>query len=257
MKIVLYGAGYIGLTLLSHLTEHEVSIITKNHHKEHALFTHLSHEKNSEKEIADVIRSADSIICTVAPSDNNYRLYTETAAFLTKVNPNGYFIYTSSIGVYGDLEGELDETANIEPKNDRTKLLFEAEQTFLQNDNSCVLRLGGIYGPHRSILARIMERGVITGSKSWPTNMVHRDDVIEAILFALTHHLKGIYNLVDCEHVSREDLYTQIADQRGIALPQWDEALPIYHGGNRKISNQKLLHEGFRMHHPTKKIEDL
>lgn len=256
MNITLYGAGYIGLALLAHLEDHSVTIVTRTRHQEHALFHHLSHEKNTSQEIENVLSDSDIIICTITPHDQNYALYSTTAEFLTKAAPNSFFIYTSSIGVYGGTEGEITEATQCTPTTERTKHLLMAEQRFLTTNNACIFRLGGIYGPGRTILDRFIAQGYISGPKTWPTNMIHRDDVVGAILFALTKKPTGIYNLVDCEHPSREDLYVQIAEAKGISLPEWRESTPLVHGGNRKVNNQKLLHAGYHMIHPTKNLTD-
>src|SRR5678815_5513057 len=109
-------------------------------------------------------------------------------------------LYTSSTSVYGQTDGSLvDETSATEPKSETSKVLVDTEK-LLRNCPAITLRLAGIYGPERGYLFQQFLRGeaTITGEGSRYLNMIHRDDVVRAIVGALAHGKPGeIYNVTD------------------------------------------------------------
>lgn len=256
MNIVLFGAGYIGLALAAHLSQNHLTLVTKTPHPEFSEHTHYSFDAGEEPLITQSLHEADVVICTVAKNENDYSMYPNVARFIMKYSKDAFHIYTSSIGVYGNHQGEVAEQDECTPATEREKHLLAAENIFLQQHTACVLRLGGIYGPGRSLLSRILQRGKITGPKEWPINMVHKDDVIGAILFALETPLHGIYNVVTPSHPSREVVYQEAARAQGERLPPWDESAPIFHGGNKIVSSNKILERGFRFIYNTLKYDD-
>ena len=84
--------------------------------------------------------------------------------------------------------------------------------------------------------------------------MIHRDDAIAAIDYAIRHHLNGVYNLSDDDHPTIGHLYDQLAHHfhlpKAIWNPDQDTALL-----NKRISNHKIKSEGFAFHHPHRILE--
>ena len=87
-------------------------------------------------------------------------------------------------------------------------------------------------------------------------NMIHRDDLIRAIIVALERGRDGeIYNAVDDEPVSQLEFFQWLAAKLDKALPPTmpeDAAAPRKRGlTNKRISNRKLRTElGFAFTHP-------
>lgn len=174
------------------------------------------------------------------------------------------FVYTSSTGVYGQNDGSLvDETSPTEPPSETARVLVETEQLLLKaarenNFPALILRAAGIYGPERGYLLKQFLRGDarIEGTGARTLNMIHRDDLIRAILAALERGRPGeIYNAVDNEPVSQLEFFQWLAATLGKPLPRFgpeDGAPPRKRGlTNKRIANKKLKTElGFAFLHP-------
>jgi nucleoside-diphosphate-sugar epimerase len=122
-----------------------------------------------------------------------------------------------------------------------------------------VLRVAGIYGPGRSWYLQQLLAGEarIEGEGGRHLNMIHRDDVVGAVLAALEQGRPGeVYNAVDDEPVAQKDFIAWLADRLGQPLPP---SVPESMETNRKrgvthkrISNQKLKRElGYSFTYPT------
>lgn len=173
-------------------------------------------------------------------------------------------VYTSSTGVYGQNDGSLvDETSPTEPATETARVLVETEQVLLaagreKNFPAMVLRAAGIYGPERGYLLKQFLRGEarIEGAGARTLNMIHRDDLIRAIIAALERGRGGeVYNAVDDEPVSQLEFFQWLAAKLGKPLPPVvceDSAAPRKRGlTNKRISNWKLRTElGFAFTHP-------
>jgi nucleoside-diphosphate-sugar epimerase len=165
-------------------------------------------------------------------------------------------VYTSSTGVYGQNDGSLvDETSPTEPASETARVLVEAEQVLLaagreKHFPAMILRAAGIYGPGRGYLLKQFLRGEarIEGAGARTLNMIHRDDLIRAIIAALERGRAGeLYNAVDDEPVSQLEFYQWLAAKLGKPLPTTmpeDAAAPRKRGlTNKRIANRKLKAE--------------
>ena len=166
------------------------------------------------------------------------------------------FLYTSSTGVYGQNDGSVvDESSATEPTTDTAKVLLEAESCLLtagreRSFPAIVLRSSGIYGPERGYLLKQFLRGDarIEGSGERILNMIHRDDLIRAIIAALVHGRAGeIYNVTDDSPVSQLEFFKWLATTLGKPLPlatTVNLVEPRKRGlTNKRISNAKLKRE--------------
>jgi nucleoside-diphosphate-sugar epimerase len=165
-------------------------------------------------------------------------------------------IYTGSYAVYGDQGGAwVDEESAIAPTNRNGEILAETEQVLLSVKNAvkvCIFRLGGIYGPGRT-LVRIFGRSAGTtrpGSGDEPSNWVHLDDIVGAIDFARQHQLEGVYNLVGSVPLPVRVLLDRVCSQNGLPAVAWDPTQPSNRAYNARVSNQKLRTAGYQFVHP-------
>lgn len=185
-----------------------------------------------------------------------------------QVNGAPRIVYTSSTGVYGQNDGSLvDETGPTQPTSETAQVLVEAEKTLLaagreKNFPAMVLRAAGIYGPERGYLLKQFLRGEarIEGAGARTLNMIHRDDLVRAIIAALERGRGGeIYNVTDDEPVSQVEFFRWLAEKLGQPLPPVvpeDAAAPRKRGlTNKRISNRKLKVElGFGFTYPDFRI---
>ena len=136
--------------------------------------------------------------------------------------PPRKFVYTSSTGVYGQTDGSIvDETSLTEPASPTAEILIATEQLLLQAARergfpAMILRLAGIYGPGRGYWLRQFLAGEarLEGDGQRILNMIHRDDVVGAVLAALDRGVPGtIYNVTDDEPVTQRALFEWLATQ--------------------------------------------
>jgi nucleoside-diphosphate-sugar epimerase len=179
--------------------------------------------------------------------------------------PPKKFVYTSSTAVYGQDDGSVvDETAPTEPVAATARVLVEAENVLLEAVRqrgfpAIIARLAGIYGPGRGHWFKQFLSGQarIQGSGGRILNMIHRDDVVGALIAALKKGRPGqIYNVVDDEPVTQLGCFQWLSGVLGRPLPP-----PAREGpgtsrkrgpANKRVSNRKLKRElGYTFKYPT------
>ena len=84
--------------------------------------------------------------------------------------------------------------------------------------------------------------------------MIHCEDAVAAVDYAVRHHLQGIYNLSDDEHPTLGHLYDELARHFRLPPVSWDSSRK---GAqlNKRISNHKVKAEGFVLHHSHRVLE--
>jgi nucleoside-diphosphate-sugar epimerase len=179
--------------------------------------------------------------------------------------PPGKFVYTSSTAVYGQNDGSLvDETAPTEPLAPTARVLVEAEKVLLEAARqrsfpAIIARLAGIYGPGRGYWFKQYLSGAapLEGGGGRILNMIHRDDVVGALIAALDQGRPGeIYNVVDDEPVTQLAFFQGLSAALGRALPppapQEPGAARKRAPANKRVSNRKLKTElGYLFKYPT------
>jgi nucleoside-diphosphate-sugar epimerase len=122
-----------------------------------------------------------------------------------------------------------------------------------------ILRVAGIYGPGRGHLFNqyLKNEALIPGKGLRLLNMIHREDLIGAIITALVHGRTGeIYNAVDNEPVAQIHFFRWLSETPGKYMPPFgpedveaDRKRALTH---KKVSNRKITMElGYRFKYPT------
>jgi nucleoside-diphosphate-sugar epimerase len=167
--------------------------------------------------------------------------------------------YISSAGVYGDHQGQtVTEDSTVDCLNPVNAMLVEAENVLLTIDRPdtkiCVLRLGGIYGPGRDMVAMIKQ----AAGEQIPKNGSDIPawsgifDITNGVSFAFSKQLVGIYNLVDDMQLSRRELSNEVCDIDGLPPVIWaNENMPGARAMNAKVANEKIKSEGFLLSSPS------
>jgi nucleoside-diphosphate-sugar epimerase len=137
------------------------------------------------------------------------------------------FLYMSTTGVYGDAAGAtVDESSPVEPSNDRSLRRVAAEQLTrawceARGVRRVVLRVPGIYGPHRLPLERL-QRGepALVNTAAGPGNRIHVDDLVTACVAALERPVSGVFNVGDGDHSSTTVFLQVSAELAGLPPPE-------------------------------------
>lgn len=253
MKLLLIGAGYVGITLLRYIQdqEYEIFVTTTDPNKVELLKPYAKDVilLKSADDLNKAIADCDAIILTIAPKKNqNYEeTYLNTAKNISlsvsKREKPPYILYTSSTSVYEGIEEKwATEDLPLHPKSEKGQILLQTEKLLLDCSKTCILRLGGIFGPGREISKRVqsLTGKELPGTGDEPTNHIHLEDIVKGISFCLSHHLIGIYNLVNNDHPTKKELYSPLCHFN----PNLSHNSKGY-----KVSNNKIVSVGFT---PTK-----
>lgn len=270
MRVLIIGPGYIGLPLGAELARrsHEVFSLSRRGDADASLKANgiqpLSADVSDLNSLSALsVPAFDWVVNCVSSShggvEDYRRVYLQGARNLVHwlgPRPCSKFVYTSSSGVYGQNDGSwVEEGAATEPQSATSRVLIETERVFLEAARerdfpAVVLRVAGIYGPGRSWWVRRMLEGEarIEGEGQRTLNMIHRDDVIGAIIAALERGQPGeIYNAVDDEPVAQKEFLGWLANKLGRPLPttvvESVESNRKRGVTNKRISNQKLKRE--------------
>ncbi|VFP84548.1 Protein YeeZ [Candidatus Erwinia haradaeae] len=154
-----------------------------------------------------------------------------------------HIVFTSSISVYGTRSEIVNENTGLSPKSVAGNILREVENWLCQTTGIVVdiLRLSGLVGPNRHpgyFLAgkKELENG------SHGVNLVHRDDVIAAIILLLKDGIGGrIYNLSASKHPARNEFYPYASMQLGLKPPTFTTPSRGRHG--KIIDGSKICRE--------------
>jgi nucleoside-diphosphate-sugar epimerase len=283
MRVLIVGCGYVGLPLAAELViqGHAVYGLRRSSSADDALnaagVTPLRADITQPDSLNKLPRDFDWVVNCVASGGGGvaeyWQLYLQGMVNLTgwlapttqRTHVNiPRVVYTSSTGVYGQNDGLLvDETSLTEPLSETARVLVMAESFLMaraaeRKFPAMILRAAGIYGPERGYLLKQFLRGDsrIEGSGARILNMIHRDDLIRAIIAVLERGREGeIYNVVDDAPVSQLDFYQWLAARLNKPLPPTideDAATPRKRGlTNKRISNAKLKADlGFEFKYP-------
>jgi nucleoside-diphosphate-sugar epimerase len=130
-------------------------------------------------------------------------------------------IFTSSSSVYGTGSGVMKESSVLQPESVAGKTLVELENWLhdLPGTSVDIVRLAGLVGPNRHP-GRFLAGKTGLDNGGHAVNLVHLDDVVEAIVLLLQSPKGGrVYNLCASKHPSRDDFYPFVSKQLGLVAP--------------------------------------
>lgn len=205
--------------------------------------------------VRDLLNRCDAAVLCMAPNRNarDYRtVYLDGIRHVVHAvagTPIKRIIYTSSTRVYGYDDGRwVDESTPPQPVDDNGIILLAAEQALLDGSASqlsnhettaTVLRLGGIHGPGRDLVdrAKRLAGRSSSGGRSY-VNLIHRDDIVAAIVKLLDIHHHGVLNCVGNDPRTRRDLYDNIVAAHGLAPIQWSNLESESRG--KRVRNDRI-----------------
>jgi nucleoside-diphosphate-sugar epimerase len=263
MRVLIVGCGYVGLPLGAELVRqgHEVFGLRRSASEElrAAGITPLNADITQPDTLAQLPRHFDWVVNCAASgggSAEDYRkLYLDgnrnLIAWLA-TSPPKKLIYTSSTSVYAQNDGSwVTEQSPTQPEAATARILAESEELLVaaarNQFSAIILRVAGIYGPQRGHAFKQFLSGEarIEGGGTRFLNMIHRDDLIGAIIAALERGAPGeIYNVADNEPVTQLKFFEWLAAQLNRPLPPkvaGGEELQRKRGPtNKRVSNAKL-----------------
>lgn len=166
-----------------------------------------------------------------------------------RVPAAGTIVYTSSTSVYAfGGARRVDELMPAEPATERARILAETEATLAAARSAWArvftLRLAGIYGPGRTYLVEQVRRGEIAGVGHHHLNLIHRDDIVGAImgcLLAPPAVTGGVFNVVDDQPTPKAEVVAWLAERLGAPSPQFTGEP---HPGRNAVTPDRIILNG-------------
>lgn len=276
MNIAIIGAAYTGKEAARYLTSkgHAISVTTTKPERVNELEPVADRvvvmRGNDRARMRELIAGQDAVLVTVAggmvEKDGEFvmdlELYTDTyvgtaqclVECLDAAPALRQIIFTGSWSVYGNAGGadDVDEDTAVTPGSpfqqvyaDTEDILFGAQTDALK---VCVFRTGTIYGPNLGYIPRELKSQTLPLAGQTvpfdgdsPATLIHRDDVVNALEFALAERLSGVYNLVNDISESKASFMGAIVAAAGGEPINW-----VGHGtGPKTLSNQKIKDAGY------------
>lgn len=190
-------------------------------------FDALQDETVLRNELAGALNDVTHLVISIPPGDQGDVIAIDYAADIARLPKLEWVGYLSTIGVYGDHQGDwVDETTPPDPLSKRSKLRLQAEIAWKTLAQSAswrlqIFRLAGIYGPGRSAVDQIRAgkaRRII--KKDQVFNRVHVTDIatiLRAGMGGAGHHT--IYNVADDEPGPPQDVVAFAAHLLGVEPP--------------------------------------
>ena len=152
----------------------------------------------------------------------------------------------------------MDESSQTTPQGFGGRTLLEAEALIRSGPYpATTIRFGGIYGPGRDHLIRLVMSGEAKTYEGDPvyTNRIHRDDCAGMIKHILgLESAAPLYLGIDNEPASRDEVLAWIAENMGTGPLDHLEASERpqrKRPGNKRCKNTKILESGYTMRYPS------
>lgn len=236
MRIALAGFGFLGSAIQRELAtaNHDLTVIRRSvGESDSTNIRFVACDLSASKPFV-VPEKFDAAIFCLAPPTRDESAYSATYVdaqrnFIACIAVRHY-TYISSTAVYPTAAGAYRED-DARATSPRTALLLEAETLALGANNTCVLRLAGLYSAERTIYRQTTEKY----AEDRLVHFIHRDDAARAVVHAIERELTGIYNVHDGNPQWRSDILRRITNE-AVSLPR---------GAARSISGEKFFATGF------------
>jgi len=224
MRVSIFGCGWLGRALAKQLpAKYTVfGAVRSDSSMELLRKVNITAFQNPGEE--SPFWDAEVLVVSISPRD----AYLETLAQLPRLVGSSVdqIILLSSISVYSDLEGIVDETSPIQSEN----IVARGEAQFKRDfPKGVIIRLGGLMGDDR-----IAGQWASKTLEETPVNYIHQADAVGVIEQVIEQKLKSeTINAVAPEHPKRSAVYKRNAELFGFELPQFKE------GKERIVSGEK------------------
>lgn len=202
-------------------------------------------------DLAGLPRGWDGVVFCAAPDERGeaaYRaVYAEGSRRLVEwlgKDGGGVKVFTGSTRVYAQADGsEVTEASPTEPRSPEGRVLLEAEAAW-RGAGGVVFRVAGLYGPGRNRIGSLVRgEARMHGAGERRLNLIHRDDLVAAVILALRRARPGaLYNVSDGRPPTEREFYGWLCPRLGVPLPGAAEAAGG--GGRRRSEGDKQVMSG-------------
>jgi len=207
----------------------------------------LKIDRDLSPEMCDDFFESDLLILNIPPGrrdpdvEDLYPIRIQQAMTQAQLGGIAHCLFVGSTGIYGNVNGPVDEYLEPEPstRSGRALLTVERYLDLLQNPSITILRMGGLVGGQRKMGRFLAGRQDLPNGKA-PVNLVHLDDCIGVINEVIRQQAwDEVFNVVADEHPSKEELYVAEARALGLEPPKFR---PDGDGQGKWVRNDKLKH---------------
>ncbi len=263
-NILIVGAGWLGTPLAQSLNNdgHDVVVTRRSQERLDELPSDLSKaelldlsDKNANVKLTKLIlrHGIDGIVGAFPPGFRKgggqaYAQQWATLVNIAKQHDIKKIVMVSSTTVYPNQPSDMTEEsaclANAENHpdfSDNAQIMLKAEQSVIDSGvNYAILRCSGLIGPERNPARFAMKLKQI--SRKAPANMLHQDDAIAAVAFALNYLDNQVVNVTTPNTVSKAEFYQAAISKSGtdISLP------PVTDDVDKRIVADKLISLGYK-----------
>jgi nucleoside-diphosphate-sugar epimerase len=185
----------------------------------------------------------DVLIITIPPGRReqdvcaSYRELMRQVVEQIRKHQISHFLYTSTTGVYPDLNGEVNEMTHPEPKRSSSRAMRIGEQLLVDQEvEGTILRLAGLVGPDRHPGKFLAGQTEVRNGLA-PVNLVYQEDVIEVVLQVIRQQCWGqVLNVCADQHPIKSAYYRRQTEILGLEPPTFVEERSRY----KIVSNQKV-----------------
>lgn len=215
--ITIFGCGWLGKQVASYLLDRDYMVYgsyrNETTHQELLSLGIIPFKYVASKDYLEidqtVLKSTDLVIIALPPikSANIEDYAISLQNIVLQFKDSTPVIFTSSIGIYPQLDGEFDENFEFSSK-EKLNHLYLAEKglkAILEN-RLTILRLGGLIGPGRHPVKYISGRK-IENDGSCPVSLIDSRDIVMIIeniiqkcIFGETFNVVYPTNLTKCEY---------------------------------------------------------
>ncbi|MEG3128798.1 SDR family oxidoreductase [Pantoea cypripedii] len=235
-KVAIVGLGWLGMPLAMALTARGWQVTGSKTSPDgvdaarrcgiEACQLVLTPELECEADDLDTLMSVDALVVTLPASrtvqgGEDYMQAVQNVVDTALAYKVPRIIFTSSTSVYGPGPGVMKERSPLRPETVAGKTLVALENWLhdLPGTSVDIVRLAGLVGPNRHP-GRFLAGKTDLSDGSHVVNLVHLDDVVEAIVLLLQTPKGGrVYNLCAPKHPTRSEFYPTVARQLGLTPP--------------------------------------
>jgi nucleoside-diphosphate-sugar epimerase len=263
-----FGRRFIRIVGTSRDGERAADLATRDFDGRRVEMTVFAGEAAS-RPLPSLVEQANALLISAAPDERGDPVLRALHEALAAAPRLTSVVLLSTIGVYGDRGGGwVDETAALEPANERARPRIAAERAWQEfgrrrGISVAVLRLGGIYGPGQNALVNVRSGRARNVDKAGQVfNRIHVADIAQAIDAAFAHRADGAFNVVDDVPSPPGDPIAFAAELLGVPPPSaipFAEAVKTmspmaasFYAENRRVRNDKLKQVlGVRLRYPS------
>ena len=247
-KIGILGCGWLGFSLAKSLINNGYEVhgsstrIEKKDEfeKNKIIFYLIKIDQNEIKGNIDFFKNIEILIICIPPGKENNYNYSKIINLCCQeilINKIKNILFTSSISVYGQINGEIDEKVEPKPINISSKEILMSEKKLMSFEkiNSTILRLGGLIGVDRNPIYSLVKKDVV--KIHGRINLIHQKECISIISELIKKpFLNDIFNCVYPYHPLKKDFYEKQALLRNLSLKKI-----IYSQKNEKTINSTKI----------------